>query len=442
MPRLDVRTLESYLREIAREASVIPASAEVPEERLSLVPLRQVNQQSWGIDTVESYSLQRGAHCAPARLWEERVPFADEESGATKVSLDYFSDGVQRTTLLGTIPFRDFGSESVPWQMAQIGCTVLRRGPDGALAPIPDVEQIEFLLLAPISFLIAKTTKVSLRGALERLTVPLPTVRWIDTSYNPAPDDTGTDADYKVVDGQSYPRIPNEVLFRWLGDPDRFRHHGRHWATRMRDRMERSVHNALAKARAADRAEYKAASVSSLTVKDGSLRDSGGLFERSAIGLVKSLRTQYLGSDPQAVVINLPDGFRSPVFVLSRPSDSTGEAISEETGGEPPRKKSKWLSWFLRMRPQSKVDPRFGLVRIEIDPLILPSRGVRDQWKREDSLIISSVSRAVHRERMPSSYPDPRWGNLIYPMSVCEKYLRSRLVPHEVARHFGFVRLA
>lgn len=430
---MNTAVLASYVREVSRSIDVRPTPSDVPEERLSLLPLRKISRDRWGIDTIESYSLAQGSSCNPKSLWESPISCRRAPSLAPDVDFRYFLDGVQRTALLGVIPFRDLGGETVPLHLGQVGAAVLERR-DRQLRPIPECEKIRFLMTAPQDFLRAKTNKENLRGWLSEESTGFP-IEWVDTSYEVVPtEDADADTDTFEFDDYTFQRIPNEVLFSWLADPARFRHHARHWITRVRDRLERDVQSSVA-----EKIGSSGEGNLVLAIKDGSLRDEGGRFEQRAIGLVKSLRTQYLGTDPQAAVVRLPYAYRSPVFVLNRPSDLTGESIAEEAGTEPPKRRSKWLSWFVRIRRTTGGDPRFGLVRVEIDPSLVPSRGSRDAWHFEDSAIVASISAALVRESRPASYPQRTWGNQIYPVSMVEKYLRSRLLPHEVVRHFGFV---
>jgi hypothetical protein len=73
------------------------------------------------------------------------------------------------------------------------------------------------------------------------------------------------------------------------------------------------------------------------------------------------------------------------------------------------------ISWYLRLRRRPNTDPEFGLVRVEISQRHADRAG---DYAEE-------FSRSLLSERLPTSYPVPRWHNHLYPINVCENYLSS-----------------
>jgi hypothetical protein len=119
------------------------------------------------------------------------------------------------------------------------------------------------------------------------------------------------------------------------------------------------------------------------------------------VGVVKSHHTLYSGAEGMAVVLSLPEGARSSVFLVSR------------TWGPPV------LSWYLRLRRAAPQDPFRGLVRVEIAPLGgEPGDGAL-------SARADRVSRWVLAERYPLALPDGRWDRLAYGVRDCEEFLRA-----------------
>jgi hypothetical protein len=125
------------------------------------------------------------------------------------------------------------------------------------------------------------------------------------------------------------------------------------------------------------------------------------------VGVVKSFGAQFFAGAEQLLLLSLPEGHRTTAFQLPR-----GTRPMEGGGTEEAR---RWFSWYVRIRDAREREVDFGLLRVEIppDPEIL---GAADE-----------ISRWLIAERAPLSTPDPRWGNLLYPIHACEQYLRSML---------------
>jgi hypothetical protein len=119
------------------------------------------------------------------------------------------------------------------------------------------------------------------------------------------------------------------------------------------------------------------------------------------VGVVKSHHTLYAADEGLAVVLGLPEGARSSIFIVSR------------TWGPPV------LSWYLRLRAPSAHDPFRGLVRVEIAP---PTDGSGEAVLAARA---NQVSRWVLAERHPLALPDGRWDRMAYGIRDCEEFLRA-----------------
>jgi hypothetical protein len=49
--------------------------------------------------------------------------------------------------------------------------------------------------------------------------------------------------------------------------------------------------------------------------------------------------------------------------------------------------------------------------------------------------MVSAISAAVVKEANPTSQPDPRWHNLLYPIRLCEAFARSKMIPHDTVKY-------
>ena len=73
------------------------------------------------------------------------------------------------------------------------------------------------------------------------------------------------------------------------------------------------------------------------------------------------------------------------------------------------------LSWYLRLRSGERKEPEYGLIRIELGRQHAP----------RVSELADRFSRSLLAERLPTSYPAPRWDKHLYPIRACERYLTS-----------------
>jgi len=129
-------------------------------------------------------------------------------------------------------------------------------------------------------------------------------------------------------------------------------------------------------------------------VLDGRLRGD----KRKAIGLVKSFSRHYLTGPNAAELYRMPEAHRTAAFRMQK-----------RAGGEP------ITAWYLRLRDASGLDPRHGLVRIEVS------------GKIDSSVEIDAISAALLAERTPRATGDDRWATLLYPIYHLEQALKRYL---------------
>jgi hypothetical protein len=166
--------------------------------------------------------------------------------------------------------------------------------------------------------------------------------------------------------------------------------------------LTRAVH-ATEELRAADERALAEAWVAGRTDPlciDGGVSSLGTAARSSnAIGVVKTHRTLYVDDAELPVLYSLAAGARSHVLALV------------ETQHRP-----TVLTWYLRLREPSAVDPLHGVVRIEI-----ADQGSRVTERADE------VSRWLLAERTPLSLPDARWDVMPYGIARCEAYLKRGL---------------
>ncbi len=139
-------------------------------------------------------------------------------------------------------------------------------------------------------------------------------------------------------------------------------------------------------------------------VVDGTLmnfRDEENV--RRCIGVSKSFGTRYFNVSENNKIMRMGEFERSWTFQFHEPDDDIRLGPRER------------ISWYLRLRRRPNADPEFGLVRVEI------SRAYSD----EASELAERFSRSLLSERLPTSYPYPRWDKHLYPIRECENYLSS-----------------
>lgn len=139
-----------------------------------------------------------------------------------------------------------------------------------------------------------------------------------------------------------------------------------------------------------------------MLVVDGTLMNlrSEDSVER-CVGVSKSFGSRYFSISDHNRILRMPVFHRSWLFRFH------GEGEDTRLGGR------ERLSWYLRLRGRDSAEPEFGLVRVEVSP-----RHLNVASEQADRF-----SRSLISERLPTSYPRPRWHNHLYPIRECENYL-------------------
>jgi hypothetical protein len=139
-------------------------------------------------------------------------------------------------------------------------------------------------------------------------------------------------------------------------------------------------------------------------VVDGTLmnfRDEQNV--RQCVGVSKSFGSRYFDVTENHRIMQMREFERSWTFRFHKPEEDLYRGARER------------ISWYLRLRSRPNADPEFGLIRVEI------SRYYSDnapEWAER-------FSKSLLSERLPTSYPDPRWDKHLYPIRECENYLSS-----------------
>lgn len=127
---------------------------------------------------------------------------------------------------------------------------------------------------------------------------------------------------------------------------------------------------------------------------DGGIAGSEALSKSAAaVGVVKTHRTIYGGSNGMLAALALPQGHRTPVVRIA------------------PRGRAPVLSWYLRLRDPAGRDAFWGLVRIEVADGSVPAERAE------------LVSRWALAERAPLAAPDSRWDRMAYGVRAVEQTL-------------------
>lgn len=124
------------------------------------------------------------------------------------------------------------------------------------------------------------------------------------------------------------------------------------------------------------------------------------------VGVSKSFGSRYFSVSDHNRILQMDEFNRSWVFRFHSPED---EKDTLKLG------QRERLSWYLRLRNRYNSDPEFGLIRVEIS-----LRHLNNLQEK-----VEMISRSLLSERLPTSYPTPRWDKHLYPIRSCEKYLSS-----------------
>jgi len=121
------------------------------------------------------------------------------------------------------------------------------------------------------------------------------------------------------------------------------------------------------------------------------------------IGVSKSFGSRYFQVSENNKIMQMKEFERSWTIKFHAPEEDIRQGARER------------LSWYLRLRSRPNADPEFGLIRVEI------SRRYEEQGKG----MAERFSKSLLSERLPTSYPYPRWDKHLYPIRECENYLSS-----------------
>lgn len=124
------------------------------------------------------------------------------------------------------------------------------------------------------------------------------------------------------------------------------------------------------------------------------------------VGVSKSFGSRYFAVTEHNRIMQMPEFDRSWAFRFHSPEDDDDEL---KYGAR------ERISWYLRLRTRPNTEPEFGLVRVEI------SQRHADQAAD----YANYFSRSLLSERLPTSFPVPRWDKHLYPIWKCESYLSS-----------------
>jgi len=124
---------------------------------------------------------------------------------------------------------------------------------------------------------------------------------------------------------------------------------------------------------------------------------------RQCVGVSKSFGCRYFDFSENHRILQMKEFERSWTFRFHSPEDDITRGGRER------------VSWYLRLRTRTDADPEFGLIRVEI------SRAHADEAPK----FAERFSRSLLSERLPTSYPFPRWDKHLYPIRTCESYLSS-----------------
>jgi hypothetical protein len=160
--------------------------------------------------------------------------------------------------------------------------------------------------------------------------------------------------------------------------------------SRVRNDMERAVGDAWCDAHG-DRPLYV----------DGSVRTSHAMIRSAGVvGVVKSHATLYLPDTAFPLVASLGAGQRTSVL-----------AALDDAG------RTRFLTWYLRLRSAVGHDPFFGLIRVEC--------GAHGDDVSAAEAHADELSSWLLAERAPIAKPDSRWDVMPYAIRDCEVYLRA-----------------
>jgi hypothetical protein len=164
-------------------------------------------------------------------------------------------------------------------------------------------------------------------------------------------------------------------------------------------------------------------------VIDGALRISEFWNLNNTIGVAKSFGTkiEFLdmgGLKTISFLSKMRKGKRSLVFRYKLGKNSKTDETEEKINFE------KIAFWYLRIRESPpEMAPLGGIVKVDI----------KYDEKQEEFIteIANKLSYSILRISDPSIYPLPRWPSFLYPIRICEQYLREILLNQDEFLRLG-----
>lgn len=124
------------------------------------------------------------------------------------------------------------------------------------------------------------------------------------------------------------------------------------------------------------------------------------------VGVSKTFGNRYFSISDHNRIMQMKEFERSWTFRFHSPEDDNDDL---RLGAR------ERISWYLRLRSKTHADPEFGLIRVEIS----------QRHAEQATDFAKRFSRFLLSERLPTSYPIPRWDKHLYPIQHCEDYLSS-----------------
>ena len=156
-------------------------------------------------------------------------------------------------------------------------------------------------------------------------------------------------------------------------------------------------------------------------VMDGAIRNQEFMKLKDTIGVAKSFSRKpsfRIGGQTltlPAYMKNIDEGERSAVFRKETPTAAEGELVF----------------WYERIRTFPPMEPLGGIVKVD---MALP----KDKLEENDSKQIDEISAEIYNLRLPATYPKPRWPSMIYPISICEKYMAASFLSRYCLSQIGY----
>jgi len=351
---------------IGRNASVLPATGGAFEE-MAKPDVEEADDRFFGGAKEAKEGFQDFAEF-PAPGWRELYRPTPPVFRSKKHVFRYFCDGSIKTYFLGTIIE---GDRSYPLELTQIGSAIVHRKDDGSL----EVAKLERQLLLLVPYKDGRGVSESLYNDLKRMQTPV--FRIVDVAV---PD--------PLSERRQDPRDKS-------GAKARFEMH----------MLEKRLIEEFAPNRKPD--EW--------TIIDGGVRRGEFIELSRTVGVAKSfdrtptftVRKGYRGTirkDISALLAGLEYGCRTAAFFAH--------------GG-------KVAFWYVRLRPQGKVDyPLMGVVKVEVPT---------PDEKPISTELADNLSSALVGERNVTPHGlDKRWHAHLYPIFQAERVIKANFFTETV----------